>query len=184
MDTSLSLFPIISSNSSTTSSLSSSPSPAYKRKRGDGVREKRGKRCSDDEERRQPPCVEEFPGLVRALEGNEAVFLCRKRLEGSDVKGDLNRMFVTRRERVMEALTEEEKAAIDGGNEGLVVVGLDEGGRVYKLGLKKWRSLNMMVINSDWKKMVLANNAEKGNEVNIWGFRRHGKLGLAFAFKP
>ncbi|KAH6767606.1 hypothetical protein C2S52_018589 [Perilla frutescens var. hirtella] len=155
----------------------------------DRQKKRRSKRSKneDDEEQRPLIPIEKIEGLFQAIQlrnGSRPVFLYRKKLQDSDVKRNLNRLFVTRRERMMGFLREEEAAAVAGG--GLKIeVGVDDGGNVYdKLGLTKWKSLKMTIINKNWGKVVKANNAKKGDVVEIWGFRViDEKPCLAFNFR-
>ncbi|KAL0461830.1 UNVERIFIED_CONTAM: hypothetical protein Slati_0070600 [Sesamum latifolium] len=102
---------------------------------------------------------------IQLSNGTNPVFLYRKRLQHSDVRAHQNRLFLTRCEKLMKFLTEEERNTVYGRKQGLEVFAVDSHGRdfyFYKLHLAKWPSLRMMVINSDWKKMVKRNNASTG----------------------
>ncbi|KAH6766620.1 hypothetical protein C2S52_017603 [Perilla frutescens var. hirtella] len=146
----------------------------------------------DDDKAFVVPSIEEFPQVLKVIDqeegckGSKPVFLYRKKLEDSDVRGDQNRLFLTKREKLFEFLNAAEVAAVDETTEGVKnIMGVDQQGKTYdKLWLKLWPSLNMTVINGgDWNKLVAANNAEKGDFVLIWGFRHnHGKLGFAIIF--
>ncbi|KAH6777698.1 hypothetical protein C2S51_009010 [Perilla frutescens var. frutescens] len=156
---------------------------------GDDRPKKRRSRRSnngDDEDQRPLIPIELIPGLQNIVSGNgtRPTFLYRKKLAESDVRRDQNRLFATRRERMMEFLREEEAAVVDGGGKGLKIVGVDGGGKVYEnLGLRKWASLKMTVINSDWWRLVAANNAITGDVVEIWGYRENEKPFFAFNFR-
>ncbi|KAH6813718.1 hypothetical protein C2S51_022736 [Perilla frutescens var. frutescens] len=146
----------------------------------------------DDDKAFVVPSIEEFPQVLKAIDqeegckGSKPVFLYRKKLEDSDVRGDQNRLFLTKREKLFEFLNAAEVAAVDETTEGVKnIMGVDQQGKTYdKLWLKLWPSLNMTVINgADWNKLVAANNAHKGDFVLIWGFRHNaGKLGFAIIF--
>ncbi|KAH6755117.1 hypothetical protein C2S53_017891 [Perilla frutescens var. hirtella] len=72
----------------------------------DHQKKRRSKRSKneDDEDQRPLIPIEKIEGLFQAIQsrnGSRPVFLYRKKLEDSDVKRNLNRLFVTRRERLM-----------------------------------------------------------------------------------
>ncbi|KAH6829787.1 hypothetical protein C2S53_010744 [Perilla frutescens var. hirtella] len=186
VDTTLSLRP---PGSTITNNMKSRKLWKGKRRAETGVEageDHRKKRRDGDEDQRPLIPIELIPGLreISSDDGNRPTFLYRKRLEESDVRRGHNRLFVTRRERMMGFLREEEAAAVDGGGRRLKIVGVDGGGRVYEeLGLTKWESLKVTVINSDWRKMVEENKAEKGDVVEIWGYREREKPCFAFNFR-
>ncbi|KAL0431513.1 UNVERIFIED_CONTAM: hypothetical protein Sradi_0777300 [Sesamum radiatum] len=123
---------------------------------------------------------------IQSSNGTNPVFLYHKRLQHSDVWAHQNRLFLTRCEKLMEFLTEEERNTVNGRKQGLEVFAVDSHDQreyFYKLHLAKWPSLTMMVINSDWKKMVKNNNASTGDWVEIWGYRRFGQLHFAVNFR-
>ncbi|KAL6493755.1 hypothetical protein OROGR_032090 [Orobanche gracilis] len=111
-------------------------------------------------------------------------FLYRKQLEESDVKKNLNRLFVTGNKKTMEFLNEEERAAVeDDKKRGFDFMGIDGMGRKYKLHLNKWGSLDIIVINKEWNKIVVGNGAKRGDWVDLWGYRSDdGRFCLAINF--
>ncbi|KAL0436157.1 UNVERIFIED_CONTAM: hypothetical protein Sradi_0323600 [Sesamum radiatum] len=146
------------------------------------------RRRSADQELEPPiPLLEEIPRLLEKIQlnnGTNPVFLYRKNLHPSDVRADQNRLFLTQCEKLMEFLTEEREHTANGRKEGLEIFAVDSHeGELYKLHLAQWPSLKMMVINSDWKKMVKKNNASAGDWVEIWGYRRNGQLQFAVNFR-
>ncbi|GER33389.1 B3 domain-containing protein At1g20600 [Striga asiatica] len=118
--------------------------------------------------------------------GPNPVFLFKKRLQASDVKGDQNRLFVKGegRKKIEEGfLTEEERRRV--WDTGIELYGVVESGEEYKLQLKKWWSLGLTVIKSGWCQMVNDNGVEAGDWVDVWGRRSPGGGGsfrLAFNF--
>ncbi|KAK4421735.1 hypothetical protein Salat_2124100 [Sesamum alatum] len=145
--------------------------------------------ASVDQEPEPPiPSLEEIPRLLEIIQstnGTNPVFLYRKRLENSDIQPHQNRLFLTRCEKLMEFLTEEERNAVNGRKEGIEVFAVDSHDKqeLYKLHLVRWPSLKMIVINSDWKKIVDNNRPRAGDWVEIWGYRRNGQLHFAVNFK-
>ncbi|KAL0459907.1 UNVERIFIED_CONTAM: hypothetical protein Slati_0617900 [Sesamum latifolium] len=116
------------------------------------------RRSADQELEPAIPSLEEIPRLLEKIQlsnGTNPVFLYRKSLQHSDVRADQNRLFLTKCEKLMEYLTEEERNTAIERKEGLEVFAVDSHERkFYKLHLAKWPSLTMMVLNSDWKKLV------------------------------
>ncbi|KAL2239208.1 UNVERIFIED_CONTAM: hypothetical protein Sindi_0562000 [Sesamum indicum] len=145
------------------------------------------RRSADQELEPAIPLLEEIPRLLETIQlsnGTNPVFLYRKELKNSDVRADQNRLFLTKCEKLMEFLTEEERNIVNGRKEGVEVLAVDSHEReFYKLHLAKWPSLMMTVINSDWKKMVKRNNATAGDWVEIWGYRLNGQLHFAVSFR-
>ncbi|KAI3450860.1 hypothetical protein Pfo_007525 [Paulownia fortunei] len=152
-----------------------------------GISVKRRRNNGGDDQKSEPiPSLEEIPGILQTIEshnGTRPVFLYRKRLEESDVRPDQNRLFVTRSEKLMEFLTEDERNVVINTNEGLDFFAIDQQGKFYKLHLGKWTSLKMLILNKEWKKLVLDNNMHKGDCVDIWGYRRNDQLCLAVNFR-
>ncbi|KAL6575951.1 hypothetical protein OROHE_000422 [Orobanche hederae] len=102
---------------------------------------------------------------------------------------DQNRLFVNKREKLLEFLTEEERIRAFGREdhekpEGIHLIGIDIMGREYKLHLTKWGSLDKPVFNKEWYKLVDANGAKKGDCVHLWGYRHKDdhKFHLAVEF--
>ncbi|KAL6570449.1 hypothetical protein OROMI_014963 [Orobanche minor] len=131
-----------------------------------------------------PPELVQFIGsLIRP------VFLYMKKLEESDVRKDQNRLFVNEREKLVEFLTEEERISAFGKKdekitkpEGIDLIGIDRMGREYKLHLTKWGSLDKLVFNKEWYKIVDANGAKRGDCVHLWGYRKDENFRLVVEF--
>ncbi|KAL0395819.1 UNVERIFIED_CONTAM: hypothetical protein Scaly_0030300 [Sesamum calycinum] len=147
------------------------------------------RRSADQELEPEIPLLEEIPRrlleTIQMSNGTNPVFLYHKKLQHSDVRADQNRLFLTRCEKLMEFLTEEERNIVNDRKEGLEVFAVDSHDQreFYKLHLANWPSLTMTVINSDWKKMVKKSNASTGDWVVIWGYRRNGRLHFAVNFR-
>ncbi|KAL7120772.1 hypothetical protein ACP275_02G143000 [Erythranthe tilingii] len=122
--------------------------------------------------------LEEFPGLLQKIEshnGSKPVFLYKKKLEVSDVRDRLNRLFISGcKANLMGFLTDEERTAVDADDrKGLEFVGIDKNGEFYNLRLVKWSSVKITVINKEWMKIIRANDAHEGDSVELWGYRRN-----------
>ncbi|XP_057809180.1 uncharacterized protein LOC131023651 [Salvia miltiorrhiza] len=165
--------------------INATPLRNKKIRKSSGDKSRINKRRRNEEDER-PPIPSQ--GLLRAVElqsGSVPEFLYRKRLEKCDVSRHHNRLLVTGSERLIGFLREEEAAAVLDGS-GLTLVGVDGGGNVYdNLAMKKWASLNTVVINSGWKEVVAKNNAQKGDVVEIWGYRstENANSCLGFQFR-
>ncbi|KAL6494260.1 hypothetical protein OROGR_031060 [Orobanche gracilis] len=131
--------------------------------------------------------------LVQMIEpfmiSRHPVFLYMKKLEEWDVRQDQNRLFVNKREKLVEFLTEKERISAFGRKdhekpEGIHLIGIDRMGKEYKLHLTKWGSLDKPVFNKEWYKLVDANGAKRGDCVHLWGYRRKddNKFRLAVEF--
>ncbi|XP_012849605.1 PREDICTED: uncharacterized protein LOC105969398 [Erythranthe guttata] len=132
--------------------------------------------------------LEEIPGMIETIEshnGSKPVFLYHKKLETSDVWDHLNRLNINTPEILMSLLRDEERIAVTETRIGVQCIGIDKGGRSFNLHLGKWPSLQMIVINKQWGRIVNANNAVKGDWVEIWGYRVNGsdELRLAINFR-
>ncbi|KAL6568835.1 hypothetical protein OROHE_003576 [Orobanche hederae] len=130
-----------------------------------------------------PEVVQLIGSLIRP------VFLYMKKLEESDVRKDQNRLFINEREKLVEFLTEEERISAFGKKdekirkpEGVGLIGIDRMGREYKLQLIKWGSLDKLVFNKEWYKIVDANGAKRGDCVHLWGYRKDDKFRLVVQF--
>ncbi|KAL7120665.1 hypothetical protein ACP275_02G135500 [Erythranthe tilingii] len=118
--------------------------------------------------------LEEIPGMIETIEshnGSKPVFLYHKKLEASDVWDHLNRLSINTPEILMSLLRDEERIAVTETRKGVKCMGIDKSGRSFNLHLGKWPSLQMIVINKQWGRIVNANNAVKGDWVEIWGYR-------------
>ena len=95
------------------------------------------------------------------MEGRDQVFVTRKILERSDVDAGQNRWGV---------LSEEEKREVEGGG-GVEVMVIDPRGGKYTMRLKKWVSLNKVVLNSGWRKLAEDNGLKAEVDcVELWSF--------------
>ncbi|KAL7120667.1 hypothetical protein ACP275_02G135700 [Erythranthe tilingii] len=132
--------------------------------------------------------LEEIPGMIETIEshnGSKPVFLYHKKLEASDVSDHLNRLSINTPEILISLLRDEERIAVTETRKGVQCIGIDKGGRSFNLHLGKWPSLQMIVINKQWGRIVNANNAVKGDWVEIWGYRVNGsdELRLVINFR-
>ncbi|CAA0807483.1 Unknown protein [Striga hermonthica] len=135
-----------------------------------------------------PPDRRRRPRRRRISPNGLARFAREKKLEKSDVRENMNRLFVTAKgtKKMKEGfMTEEEKRAIwpdEEGPAGIEFTGLDKAGREHKLGITIWRSLGMTAIKTEWVKMVEANEAKAGDWVDVWGCRTPGQQGFRLVF--
>ncbi|KAL8062141.1 hypothetical protein ABFX02_02G127100 [Erythranthe guttata] len=132
--------------------------------------------------------VEEIPGVIETMEshnGSKPVFLYHKKLEASDVWDHLNRLSINTPEILMSFLRDEERIAVTETRKGIQCIGIDKEGRSFNLNLGRWPILQMIVINKQWSRIVNANNAVKGDWVEIWGYRVNGsdELRLVINFR-
>ena len=80
-------------------------------------------------------------------------------------------------------LSEEEKREVEGGT-GVEVMVLDPRGGKYTMRLKKWVSLNKVVLNSGWRKLADDNGLKAEVDcVELWSFRADSKLCFALNVK-
>ncbi|CAA0807482.1 Unknown protein [Striga hermonthica] len=172
---------------------SSEKKPPAKRKTEDrpgpsGSKDESGRKRSKKGHNEDGPYAPQLPPELLQKTGPGLVFLFKKKLEKSDVRENMNRLFVTAKgtEKMKEGfMTEEEKRAIwpdEEGPAGIEFTGLDKAGREYKLGITIWRSLGMTAIKTEWFKMVEANEAKAGDWVDVWGCRIPGQQGFRLVF--
>ncbi|EYU42261.1 hypothetical protein MIMGU_mgv1a026842mg [Erythranthe guttata] len=121
------------------------------------------------------------PPMQRRIQdrGSDPVFLFQKDLTCSDVNPGLNRIFINRSEKLVEALTEEERRMVNNEDyySGLRVFTMDQHAedRDYEMELTKWNvGSYMIVLKKEWMKFVRANNLLEGDRVEGWGFRVQG----------
>ena len=70
------------------------------------------------------------------------------------------------------------------GRRGLGVMVVDPRGVKYSMKLKKWKSLNQIVLNERWRKVVEDNRMKVEVDcVEVWSFRADSKLCFAFDVK-
>ncbi|KAK6124209.1 hypothetical protein DH2020_042045 [Rehmannia glutinosa] len=113
-----------------------------------------------------------------------SVFLYRKKLLESDVRQDHNRLFIRKSEELMYFLNEEELISLSFINKGVdfIVVDNHTPSKFYKLRLKKWATVKMLILTKDWNKLVLDNRVQKGDWVELSGYRQNGQPHLVVKF--
>ncbi|KAL2490242.1 Uncharacterized protein Adt_25870 [Abeliophyllum distichum] len=117
-----------------------------------------------------------LPRILQQIQWNGGtlpIFLFQKRLTNSDIKPNQNRLFLSRRdkpEKLMEFLTDVERNQVDSAIDGVEVLTIDPRGDYHTLHLKRWPSIPMVVLKSQWRKL-------------LWGYRQDSRLRLAFNFK-
>ncbi|WKA05816.1 hypothetical protein VitviT2T_023755 [Vitis vinifera] len=132
-----------------------------------------------------PPAPLPSPLLqtIHDMEGKDQVFITRKILEWSDTDAGQNRFFIPKNEVLWEVLSEEERRQVEGGG-GVEVMVVDPKGGKHDMRLKKWVSLNMIVLNSGWRKLVEGNDLKAELDcVELWSFRADSKLCFALNVK-
>ncbi|PIN00314.1 hypothetical protein CDL12_27186 [Handroanthus impetiginosus] len=132
------------------------------------------------------PTIEQLPQLLQVIEsqnGSQPIFLYRKKLQESDIRKDQNRLFLTKSEELMKFLTDEERNSVYNTKEGLELCAVDPEANSYSLNLAQWGSLHMLVLKSQWIKLVQKNNVETGFWAEMWGYRCDGKVRLAVNFR-
>ncbi|KAL3615927.1 hypothetical protein CASFOL_040221 [Castilleja foliolosa] len=162
---------------SSSSSSSSTGKKRIREKKDNNVKKERAKRSRVDE---YPEPTNPSPELLQRI-GPTArpVFLYRKQLVESDILKDQNRLYVNYTKKLMLFLTEEEGEQVKNGKLGFV--GIDRMGREYELSFTRWGRVT--IINKDWSKMIVANQARAEHWVHIWGYRcGDDKFRLAFDF--
>ena len=132
-----------------------------------------------------PPAPLPFPLLqaIHDMEGRDQVFVTTKILERSDTDAGQNRFFIPKSEVLWGVLTEEERTQVEGGG-GVEAMVVDPRGWKYNMRLKKWVSLNKVVLNSGWRKLVEDNELMAEMDcVELWSFRADSKLCFALNVK-
>ncbi|XP_072966185.1 uncharacterized protein [Typha angustifolia] len=135
-----------------------------------------------------------FKGLLRTMVDlgvQRPVCVLRKKLSGSDVSPDENRLLLPKKmmkDKLLELLTPEERARVD--NEvGEQVAVIDRGCGRYNMTLKYLMNgkESYRIIGKGWSRFVAANRLEAGQTLDAWGFRlagegeeRKGKVHLVF----
>ena len=97
-----------------------------------------------------------FPLVVHTIhdmEGKNLHFVTRKIFERSDIATDQNKIFISKSEVLWGFLSNGEKTLVEG-RKGLRVIVVDSRGWKYSIKLKKWKSLNQIVLNGGWRKVV------------------------------
>ncbi|KAL6311563.1 hypothetical protein AAG906_025868 [Vitis piasezkii] len=132
-----------------------------------------------------PPAPLPFPLLqaIHDMEGRDQVFVTTKILERSDTDAGQNRFFIPKSEVLWGVLTAEERRQVEGGG-GVEAMVVDPRGWKYNMRLKKWVSLNKVVLNSGWRKLVEDNELmAEMDSVELWSFRADSKLCFALNVK-
>ncbi|KAL2490241.1 Uncharacterized protein Adt_25869 [Abeliophyllum distichum] len=130
-----------------------------------------------------------LPRILQQIQWNGGtlpIFLFQKRLTNSDIKSNQNRLFLSRRdkpEKLMEFLTDVERNQVDSAIDGVEVLTIDPKGDYHTLHLKRWPSIPMVVLKSQWRKLVSNNHLERDDWIQLWGYRQDSRLRLAFNFK-
>ncbi|KAL2475038.1 Uncharacterized protein Adt_35774 [Abeliophyllum distichum] len=129
------------------------------------------------------------PTILQQIQWNGGtlpIFLFQKRLTNSDIKPNQNRLFLSRRdksEKLMEFLTDIERNQVDSDIDGVEVLTIDPKGDYHELHLKRWPSIPMLVLKSQWRKLVRNNHLERNDWIQLWGYRQDSRFRLAFNFK-
>ncbi|KAL2468848.1 Uncharacterized protein Fot_50424 [Forsythia ovata] len=129
------------------------------------------------------------PRILQQIQWNGGtlpIFLFQKRLTNSDVKPNQNRLFLSRRdkpEKLMEFLTDVERNQVDSDIDGVEVLTIDPKGDYHTLNLKRWHSIPMVVLKSQWKKLVSDNQLKEDDWIQLWGYRENSQFHLAFNIK-
>ncbi|XP_073000068.1 putative B3 domain-containing protein At3g49610 [Typha latifolia] len=123
-----------------------------------------------------------FKGLLRTMVDlgvQRPVCVLRKKLSGSDVSPDENRLLLPKKmmkEKLLELLTQEERARVD--NEaGEEVAVIDRGCGRYSMTMKYLMNgkESYRTIGKGWSRFVAANRLEAGQTLDAWGFRLAGE---------
>lgn len=137
-----------------------------------------------DENRTGPVAIHEVPALEAPLK--EIIFpivhqkpnlpvpvlLFDTKLEYSDVGRNQNRLLITGDDRLMEALTEEERDRERSAF--LEVIATDPCGVEHTMRLKRWPAAMggaVVELSHEWFKLVSGNRLKKGDSVQGWGYR-------------
>ncbi|KAL6311533.1 hypothetical protein AAG906_005209 [Vitis piasezkii] len=114
----------------------------------------------------QLPCA--ILTSIEGMKGRGLVSVMRKTLTTSDVCVHQSRLFITNRKVLWSQLLEEEQKKVKAKEHVEVEV------------LRLWQSLNMLVLNSGWVKLVKVNKLEaKVHCIELWTFRMGHKLCFA-----
>ncbi|KAL7083501.1 hypothetical protein ACP275_14G167000 [Erythranthe tilingii] len=149
------------------------------KKKSQPIPRKSKKKSSTKEQEPPAPLPPPMQRRIQDRGGSDPVFLFQKDLTCSDVNPGLNRVFINRSEKLVEALTEEERRMVNNEDyySGLRVFTTDQHAedRDYEMELTKWNvGSYMIVLKREWMKFVRANNLQEGDRVEGWGFRVQG----------
>ncbi|WVY99688.1 hypothetical protein V8G54_025758 [Vigna mungo] len=108
--------------------------------------------------------------------------LLKKKLTKSDVKVDLNRLLLNKKEAeiyFLPMLGDSEDI-----EEGVEVCAYDDYGNLYSLTFKKWAN-KYYVLSGEWKVIFQNHKLQCNDFITTWMFRhsKHTKLCLAFEFE-
>ncbi|XP_058076230.1 AP2/ERF and B3 domain-containing protein Os01g0141000-like [Magnolia sinica] len=128
-----------------------------------------------------PPLIGWLEAHVR-LKGTTPLCFGQKLLTQTDTEDNHNRLLIPkemiRQIMLANVMTDEEKAKVRSGNEGLHVLVLDRMGRTWGLVFKYWESCNSHVLIGKWKRLVKENGLRANvDHVNLWAFRAGGPNG-------
>lgn len=112
----------------------------------------------------------------RGMKERGRVLVMRKTLTRSDVSVHQSRLFITNSKVLWSQLLEEEQLKLLAKEHVEVEVVDPKGGRT-RMKLRRWQSLNILVLNSGWVKLVKVNKLEaKVHRIELWTFRMGDKL--------
>ncbi|XP_059310659.1 putative B3 domain-containing protein At3g49610 [Lycium ferocissimum] len=127
-----------------------------------------------------PPNMFEAIQFVR---GSRLVYIGRKKAENSDINRNLARFFIpaTYTMKILNDLTESERKKIENedNEKGLKVSIMDPLGNFHDMNFTRWKSLDRLVFNRGWNKLVAANELLTGDTVDLWHFRTGSQLCFA-----
>ncbi|RVX09871.1 hypothetical protein VitviT2T_023765 [Vitis vinifera] len=104
------------------------------------------------------------------------VLVMGKTLTRSDVSVHQSRLFITNSKVLWSQLLEEEQLKLLAKEHVEVEVADPKEGRT-RMKLRLWQSLNILVLNSGWVKLVKVNKLEaKVHRIELWTFRMGDKL--------
>ncbi|KAL9142289.1 hypothetical protein ABFS82_14G159500 [Erythranthe guttata] len=131
------------------------------KKKSQPIPRKSKKKLSTKEQEPPAPLPPPMQRRIHDRGGFDPVFLFQKDLTCSDVNPGLNRVFINRSEKLVEALTEEERRMVNNEDyySGLRVFTMDQHAedRDYEMELTKWNvGSYMIVLKKEWMKFVRA----------------------------
>ncbi|KAK4339391.1 hypothetical protein RND71_040853 [Anisodus tanguticus] len=126
------------------------------------------------------------PNMCRAIRfvgGSRPVYIGRKNAEYSDINPNLARFFIpaTYINKLLPDLSvlEREKIESIDDDKGLKVTVMDPQSNFHAMNFTRWKSLDRLVFNRGWNKLVLANGLKNGDTVDLWHFRTPSQLCFA-----
>ena len=112
----------------------------------------------------------------RGMKERGRVLVMRKTLTRSDVSVHQSRLFIINSKVLWSQLLEEEQLKLLAKEHVEVEVADPKEGRT-RMKLRLWQSLNILVLNSGWVKLVKVNKLEaKVHRIELWTFRMGDKL--------